>query len=104
MDAQDAAAMLAAMHEVPVSTGDAVFVPAGTPHAIGAGMLMVELQEPTDMSVTLEWEGFELSPDDCHLKLGWDRALQALDLRAVEPPPPRRGSRPPPTRTSAPSG
>ena len=26
--------------------------PAGTPHAIGAGILLVELQEPTDLSIT----------------------------------------------------
>jgi mannose-6-phosphate isomerase len=88
MAAQDAAAMLAAMHQVPVSAGDAIFVPAGTPHAIGEGMLIVELQEPTDMSVTLEWEGFELSEDDCHLGLGWDRALQAMNLDEIEAPSP----------------
>ena len=86
MDAQDSAAMLDAMHELPVSPGDAVLVPAGTPHAIGEGLLIVELQEPTDMSVLLEWNGFELSKDDGHLGLGWDRALEALDLRAVEAP------------------
>ena len=86
MRTQDSRAMLAAMHELPVSPGDAVFVPAGTPHAIGEGLLIVELQEPTDMSVLLEWDGFELSKDDGHLGLGWDRALQALDLRAVDPP------------------
>jgi mannose-6-phosphate isomerase len=79
MRTQDGAAMLAAMHELPVAAGDAVFVPAGTPHAIGAGILMVELQEPTDLSVLLEWDGFELTEDDGHLGLGWDRALQALD-------------------------
>ncbi|MGH2947569.1 MAG: class I mannose-6-phosphate isomerase, partial [Solirubrobacteraceae bacterium] len=79
MRRQDAAAMLAAMHELPVRAGDAVFVPAGTPHVIGEGILLVELQEPTDFSVLLEWDGFELSQDDGHLKLGWDRALQALD-------------------------
>jgi mannose-6-phosphate isomerase len=81
MRTQDSAAMLAAMHELAVAPGDVVFVPAGTPHAIGEGILMVELQEPTDLSVLLEWEGFELSPDDGHLKLGWDRALPALDRR-----------------------
>ncbi len=86
MRTQDAGAMLAAMHELPVSAGDAVFVPAGTAHAIGAGILLVELQEPTDMSVLLEWNGFELDPDDGHLDLGWDRALQALDLEASAPP------------------
>jgi mannose-6-phosphate isomerase len=79
MRAQDVAAMLAAMHELPVEPGDAVFVPAGTAHAIGEGILMVEVQEPTDFSVLLEWEGFELSEADGHLNLGWDRALEALD-------------------------
>ena len=82
MAAQDSAAMLAAMRELPVRAGDAVFVPAGTPHAIGAGILMVEVQEPTDLSVLLEWEGFELTEDDGHLGLGWDTALGALDRSA----------------------
>lgn len=82
MRAQDSKAMLGAMHEIPVTAGDAIFVPAGIPHAIGAGILLVELQEPTDLSVVLEWNGFELSEDDGHLGLGWDRALEALDRRA----------------------
>jgi mannose-6-phosphate isomerase len=82
MRAQDSRAMLGAMHEIPVAAGDAIFVPAGTPHAIGAGILLVELQEPTDLSVVLEWNGFELSEDDGHLGLGWDRALEALDRTA----------------------
>jgi mannose-6-phosphate isomerase len=80
MAEQDSAAMLDAMQELPVTTGDAVFVPAGAPHAIGAGILMVEVQEPTDLSVLLEWDGFELSEDEGHLGLGWDTALKALDL------------------------
>jgi mannose-6-phosphate isomerase len=79
---QDSAAMLAAMRELPVSAGDAILVPAGTPHAIGAGMLLVELQEPTDLSVMLEWNGFELTEEEGHLGLGWDLALQALDRSA----------------------
>jgi mannose-6-phosphate isomerase len=79
MQAQDAGAMLDALHALPVAAGDAIFVPAGTPHAIGAGILLAELQEPTDFSVLLEWEGFELEADDGHLGLGWDVALAALD-------------------------
>ena len=71
--------MLAVMHELPVADGEAIFVPAGAPHAIGEGILMVEVQEPTDLSVLLEWDGFELTEDDGHLGLGWDTALQALD-------------------------
>ena len=79
MRTQDAAAMLATMHELPVAPGDSIFVPAGTTHAIGEGILMVELQEPTDFSVLLEWDGFELTEDEGHLNLGWDTALQALN-------------------------
>jgi mannose-6-phosphate isomerase len=86
MRTQDATAMLAAMHELPVKPGDTIFVPAGTAHAIGSGILLVELQEPTDFSVLMEWEGFQLSPHDGHLNLGWDRALEALELKASEPP------------------
>jgi mannose-6-phosphate isomerase len=82
MAAQDSAAMLAAMRELPVAPGDAVFVPAGSPHAIGEEILMVEVQEPTDLSVLLEWEGFGLTEDEGHLGLGWDTALRGLDLSA----------------------
>ena len=66
--------------------GNAIFVPAGTPHAIGAGILMVELQEPADLSVTLEWTGFELGEDDGHLGLGWSRVLTALDRTGWDEP------------------
>jgi mannose-6-phosphate isomerase len=85
MATQDSAAMLSAMHELPVAAGDAIFVPAGVPHAIGSGILMVEVQEPTDLSVLLEWDGFELNEDEGHLELGWDVALGALDRSAWDP-------------------
>jgi mannose-6-phosphate isomerase len=82
MHAQASDEMLAAMHELPVKQGDAVFVPAGTPHAIGDGILIVELQEPTDLSITLEWTGFELTEEESSLGLDWDVALRALDRSA----------------------
>jgi mannose-6-phosphate isomerase len=82
MHAQASDEMLAAMHELPVKVGDAVFVPAGTPHAIGDGILIVELQEPTDLSITLEWTGFELTEQESSLGLDWDVALQGLDRSA----------------------
>ena len=52
---QDSASMLAALHPVPVARGDVLFVPAGTLHTIGAGITLIELQEPSDMSVVIEW-------------------------------------------------
>jgi mannose-6-phosphate isomerase len=91
MRAQDVAAMLAAMNELPVAAGDAIFVPAGTAHAIGAGILLVELQEPTDFSAMLEWDSFPLTEEQAHLGLGWDRALEALDRGPAEDPGPHDG-------------
>ena len=82
---QDVPAMLAAMHELPVQPGTTVFVPAGTLHAIGSGILLVELQEPTDMSVLLEWERFGVSDGSETLGLGWERVIGAADLEATPP-------------------
>ena len=79
VERQDAEEMLAAMNRVPVAAGDAVLVPAGTLHAIGAGILLLELQEPTDLSVLLEFERFGVDSGAQHLQLGWDVALAALD-------------------------
>lgn len=82
VEAQDTAAMLAALHAVEVQPGDAVLVPAGFPHAIGAGILLVEVQEPEDLSILLEWEGFALDPEaPKDLGLGMDLALAATDRR-----------------------
>jgi mannose-6-phosphate isomerase len=84
---QDADALLGSLHELSVRTGDVVYVPGGVPHAIGAGVLIAELQEPTDFSLLCEWQGFPIREEDSHLGLGWDRAVGALDLRAREPIP-----------------
>jgi mannose-6-phosphate isomerase len=85
VDEQDADAMLAALHEVPVQAGDAVLVPAGTLHAIGGGILLLELQEPTDLSVLVEWRKFGVDDGTETLGLGWDRALQSLDHEPIDP-------------------
>jgi mannose-6-phosphate isomerase len=77
---QDVATMLAATNRVPVRAGDGVLCPAGVPHAISEGILLVELQEPTDFSVLLEWEGFDIDgAAEGHLGLGFDVALGCVD-------------------------
>jgi len=85
IEEQDADALLGSLHRIPVRAGDVVFVPGGVPHAIGAGALIAELQEPTDFSLVCEWTGFPIEPADAHLGLGWECALDALDLSAREP-------------------
>jgi len=80
VDDQDTAAILGSLNKVAVGPGDSVLVPAGVPHAIGAGITLVELQEPTDFSILLEWAGFAIDgARDGHLGLGFDTALTALD-------------------------
>jgi mannose-6-phosphate isomerase len=85
IERQDTAALLDSLNHVRVKPGDVLYVPAGVPHAIGGGALIVELQEPTDFSIICEWQGFPISPDDAHLGLGWDRAVEALRLDAFAP-------------------
>jgi len=80
VDDQDTAAILGSLNKIPVAPGDTWLVPAGVPHAIGAGITLVELQEPTDFSILLEWAGFAIDgPRQGHLGLGFDVALTALD-------------------------
>jgi mannose-6-phosphate isomerase len=77
---QDEDALIGSLHALPVRPGDSVLVPAGTPHAVGAGVFLLELQEPTDLSVLMEWTGFELDgPALGHLGLGFDVALSCVD-------------------------
>lgn len=80
IDAQDTEGMLTLLNRVEVATGDTVYVPPGTLHAIGAGVFLLELQEPEDLSILIEWDDFDLDgPRDGHLGLGFDAALEAVD-------------------------
>jgi mannose-6-phosphate isomerase len=83
---QDVDAMLDSLNRVDVRPGDAIFVPAGVAHAIGEGVLIVELQEPTDLSVLLEWQGFaDADGDEATLGLGWGTAIRCVRLERSDP-------------------
>ena len=80
----DSAGLLDSLVFKEVKAGDAVFVPAGVVHAIESGIFVLELQEPTDLSILLEWDGFAVDGDkDGHLNLGFDTALDALQLEPL---------------------
>ena len=80
----DSTGLLNSLEFKQVQAGDAVFVPAGVPHAIESGIFVLELQEPTDLSILLEWDGFAVDGDkDGHLNLGFDTALDALQLEPL---------------------
>src|SRR3954451_5007989 len=75
--------MLAATNRIPVAAGDAILCPAGLPHAIGDGILLVEIPEPTHSPARLAYETSGLA--DGHLQLGYDLALQCVDRTAWTP-------------------
>jgi mannose-6-phosphate isomerase len=79
---QDVPALLAATNRVPVAAGDSVLCPAGTPHAISAGILIVELQEPADLSIMMEWSSFGLAAGEATLGLPLEEALACVNRRA----------------------
>ncbi|WP_314427122.1 carbohydrate kinase [uncultured Microbacterium sp.] len=79
---QDVTALLGLLHEIEVAAGDVVWVPPGELHAIGAGILLLELQQPEDLSILLEWHDFAIDGAALgHLGLGFDLALAAVNRR-----------------------
>jgi mannose-6-phosphate isomerase len=87
VDKRDSTTLLDSLQNFPVRAGDAVLVPAGTPHAIGAGIFVLELQEPTDLSALLEWNDFAVDgTKDGHLGLGFDTVLDALRYEPINNP------------------
>lgn len=52
---QDIAAMDACFEKVPVKPGEVWIVPGGLPHAIGEGLFVIEVMEPSDLVVRCEF-------------------------------------------------
>ena len=84
-DAQDSDWMLGHLNRVEVRPGDGVLVPAGTAHAIGEGVFVAEVQEPTDFSIVLEWAITTTGREDSHLGLGFDTVMPAVDHTRMSP-------------------
>ena len=87
----DKNAMEGLLNKVPVTVGDVFFVPAKMVHAIGAGCLILEIQEPTDFTIQPEyWCGdYRLNEREMYIGLDPDTALTVFDYsvygkRAVE--------------------
>jgi mannose-6-phosphate isomerase len=86
VDEQEVESLLGLLNRVSVKKHDVVFVPAGVLHAIGEGVVLVEVQQPEDLSILLEWHGFELDGRaDGHLDIGFDIALTAVETAARDP-------------------
>jgi len=82
---QDLAAMDACFDPVPVHPGEVWLIPGGVPHAIGAGVMMLEVMEPSDLVVRCEFEreGIVVPPAARFMGVDPDLALQIFDYQAV---------------------
>jgi mannose-6-phosphate isomerase len=61
------------LHFMPVKTGDFIYVPAGTVHAIGPGIVLYELQQTSDTTYRLyDWDraGLDGQPRELHIEKG----------------------------------
>jgi mannose-6-phosphate isomerase len=70
------------LQEVEAKAGDVWLIPARVAHAIGAGCLILEVQEPTDFTIQPErWcDRYRLSDQEMYLGLDKDVALSCFDL------------------------
>jgi mannose-6-phosphate isomerase len=72
------------VHRIPVKAGDAMFLPAGRFHAVGAGNLLVEIQQNSDTTYRVfDWNrsGNSGTPRQLHV----DEALQSIDFNDSAP-------------------
>lgn len=78
---QDYEEMLSMLHHFPVKPGETYLVCGGVPHAIGAGCMLVEIQEPTDYTIRVETvtaSGRKIAPAQCHQGLGFEKMFDCF--------------------------
>ena len=69
------------MQKVPVHKGDVFFIPAGTVHAIGAGALIAEIQESSNVTYRV----YDYNREDKNgnqRELHFDKAIRVLNMKA----------------------
>lgn len=81
---QDLDAMQACLHRLEVRPGEVWLVPGGVPHAIGEGVLMLEVMEPSDWVVRCEFtrEGIVVPPAARFMGRDLDFCLDIFDYRS----------------------
>jgi mannose-6-phosphate isomerase len=72
------------LRRVPVHPGDVFYLPAGTLHAIGAGIRIFETQQASDLTYRIfDWN--RVGPDGKPRQLHVEKAADVLDYRATFP-------------------
>ena len=68
---------------VSVVKGDAVYIPAGRVHAIGAGIVLAEIQQTSDVTYRI-YDYNRIDKDGNKRELHTDLALEAIDFSPIE--------------------
>lgn len=79
---QDIKGILDCLHRFNVTVGDAFIIPGGIPHAIGPGCFLMEVQEPTDLTLRVEKitpRGLKISDELIHQGIGMENMLQCFN-------------------------
>jgi len=72
------------VHKIRVNAGDSMFLPAGRLHAVGAGNLLVEIQQNSDTTYRVfDWNRVDASGEPRQLHV--DEALECIDFTDVAP-------------------
>ena len=81
VEEQDITAMNACFDKIPVQVGQIWVVPGGMPHAIGEGVSVLEVMEPTDMVVRCEYEreGIVVPPEARYVGMTPEQAFEMFD-------------------------
>lgn len=72
------------MRKVPVKAGDVIFIPSGTLHAIGAGVVVAEIQQNSNVTYRVYDYG-RVGPDGNLRPLHIEQALEVTDLKPAAP-------------------
>ncbi|MDP2138352.1 MAG: class I mannose-6-phosphate isomerase [Candidatus Didemnitutus sp.] len=82
IETQDVAAMETCFEKILVRPGDTFLIPGGFPHALGEGVFMIEIQEPTDFAVRYEFEraGYVLPEAARFMGRGIDFGLSLINF------------------------
>jgi mannose-6-phosphate isomerase len=72
------------LHRLPVGAGDAIFVPAGTLHALLGGMLIAEIQQNSDATYRV-YDWGRVGPDGEARPLHVKKALDVIDWNCIRP-------------------
>lgn len=68
------------LHRVKVHKGDTFYIPAGTVHAIGSGLLIAEIQESSNLTYRV-YDYDRVGPDGRKRELHFDKAVKVMDMK-----------------------